>query len=183
VGGSDFGEGGEDEIALKHAGMGDLQGGRVDGFVSVEKNVEIDEARSFGEGLLAAHFGFDATEGGEELRRSQIGLRFEDRVEKPGLVEVVDRLGFVDAREFRDVNRGLRHAADGFAEIGLAIADVGAEREVNGGHVWLLYARPPAEKTKQGVGLGEFEGEGNGEEDDAVETEDENSAKDMAEGT
>ena len=33
----------------------------------VEKDVEVDEARTFGEGFLAAHLRFDVAEGGEEL--------------------------------------------------------------------------------------------------------------------
>lgn len=58
--GRDFGEGGEDEIAQEHARVRNLKSGRVDGFVGVEKNVEIDEAGPLGEGFFATHFGFDA---------------------------------------------------------------------------------------------------------------------------
>jgi hypothetical protein len=54
-----FGQGYEDEIALQHARMRDLQFGRVDGRLVVKKNVEVDQARPFGEGFLATHPGFD----------------------------------------------------------------------------------------------------------------------------
>lgn len=137
----DLGERSEDEIALEHAGMGDLQVRRVDGFVGVEEDVQIDQPRTFGKGLLAAHFGLDAAKSGEKLRGGKIGLRFEDGVEEPSLVEVVDGLGFVDTRELGDVNRGLCETADGFTEIALAIADVRTKREIDRGHEWLLYAR------------------------------------------
>lgn len=110
-------------------------------------------------------------------------MRFEDRVEEPGLIEVVDGLGFVDAGEFGDVDGGLGEPADGFAEVGLTVADVGAEREVDGGHVWLLYACATAEKAEHGMGFGDFESEGDREEDDAVEAEDEDGEGDVAERT
>jgi len=92
-----FGQGREHEIALQHAWMRDLQVRRVNGVSGVKQNIEIDEARAFGEGLLAAHVRFDLAKRGEELRGGQFGLRFDDGVQKPGLVEVIDRLRFVNA--------------------------------------------------------------------------------------
>ena len=56
-----FGERDEHEIALEHTRMWDLEFRRVDGGVIVEKNVEVDETRPFGESFLAAHVGFDVT--------------------------------------------------------------------------------------------------------------------------
>jgi len=98
--GSDFGQGCEDEIAQEHARMGNLEVGRIDDVVAVEKDVEIDEARAFGEGFFAAHLRFDVAEGSEELRSREVSLRFEDGVKEPGLVKVIDGFGFVDAGEF-----------------------------------------------------------------------------------
>lgn len=53
--GSDFGERDENEVAQQHAGMRDFEFGSGDGVVTVEKDVEIDEARTFGECFFAAH--------------------------------------------------------------------------------------------------------------------------------
>lgn len=49
----------ENEIALQHARVRDLEVWRFDGRVVIKKNVEVDQARSFGEGFLASHPGFD----------------------------------------------------------------------------------------------------------------------------
>lgn len=133
-GGGDFGERCEDELALEHAGMRNLQVRGVDGVIAIEEDVEIDKAWAFGERLLASHLRFDVAEGGEELRGGEVGLGFEDGVEEPGLVEIIDGLGFVDGRELYDVDAGLGKKANGFAKIGFAVADVSAESEIGRGH-------------------------------------------------
>jgi len=117
-----FGQGYEDEIALQHARMRDLQFGRVDGRLVVKKNVEVDQARAFREGFLATHTGFDLTQCPQERRGCQVGLRRQHRIEEPGLVEIIDGLRFVQAGSLKHPDRGTVQAADGFAEIFLAFA-------------------------------------------------------------
>ena len=58
----DFHERSEDEAALQHAGMRHLKFGSGDGVMAVEKDVQIDQARTFGERLFAAHGRFDGAE-------------------------------------------------------------------------------------------------------------------------
>ena len=178
--GGDFGEGTEHEIALQHTGMRDLQIGSVDGLVGVEQDVQVDEARTLGKGFLAAHGRFDAPKRGEKLRGRKMGLGEKDGVEEPGLVEVLDGFGFVEARKLCDLNGGLRHAADGFAEMGLAVADIGTECKVDRGHVRLLYACAAPQEAEQGAGLGNLEHQGEGEEHDTVKAEDHNGEDDVA---
>jgi len=96
-GGSDFGQRNKDESAIEHTRMWDLEIRRVDGFTAVEENVEVEEARTFGEGLLAAHLRFDKTKGAKEIEGVEFGLRFEDGVEEPILIEVIEGFGFVNA--------------------------------------------------------------------------------------
>src|SRR5271157_4516629 len=135
--GSDFSQGSKDEAAIQHAGMGDLQLGSGDGFVVVEEDVEINEARAFGEGFLAAHGGFDGVELLQEIERGQNSLRFEGGVEEPGLFEIINGLGFVDAGNFQDADAGIFEKTNGFAKVVIAIADVGSQRDVDGGHAEL----------------------------------------------
>jgi hypothetical protein len=79
------------------------------------------------------------------------------------------------------VNGGLGEETNGLAKICLAVINVGAEGKVDSGHIgFLLYADATTEETEHGVGFGEFQGEGDSKEDDAVEGEDENGEKDGA---
>jgi len=122
----DFGERYEDEIALEHTRMRDLEVRRFDGCVAVKKNVEIDKAWALGEGFLAAHPGFDLPQCAEECRGREIGLCFEDGVEEPGLVEIIDRFGFVDAGNREHLDRSVLQVASRFPQILCAVANVGA---------------------------------------------------------
>ena len=152
-----LGERREDEVSLEHARMGDLEIGCGDDFVSVKEDVEVDQARAFGERFLAAHLRFDFAERSEKLNSRKIGLRLEDGVEEPRLVEIIDRLGFVDAGKFCDVDTGFSEETNGFAQVFLAVANVGAEREVDGDHIQrLFYANAAAKHTEHGVGFGQF---------------------------
>lgn len=119
--------------------MRDLQLRCVDGRVVVEKNIEVDQAWALGEGFLAAHLGFYFPQGAEQCRGRKTGLCFEDGVEEPGLVEIVDGLRFVDAGSLEHLDRGMVQAPEGFAEIFLAFPDVGPEGKIDGGHAQFLF--------------------------------------------
>jgi len=93
----------KDEIALEHAGVRNLELRRIDGGIAIEKNVQVDQARPLGEGFLAAHLQFDAAQNAEKFRGWELRIRFQDGVEKPGLIEIVDRLGFKEAGYFRHI--------------------------------------------------------------------------------
>jgi len=130
----DFGQRGQDEVALKHARVRDLQVRLLDRAVGVKKDVEVDEAGAFGERLVAAHVGFDLAEGGEEFVGRKTGFGTESGIEEPGLVEVVDGLGFVEARDSFDADGMAVEELDGFAEVVGSVANVGAKGDVHGGH-------------------------------------------------
>ncbi len=66
--------------------------------IAEEKDVDVEEARAFGESFSAAKLGLDGAEGMQELDGLRIGFTFDDAIEEPGLVEVIDRLGFVEGR-------------------------------------------------------------------------------------
>jgi hypothetical protein len=132
--GGDFGEGDQDEVALEHPGMGNLESGLVDDEIVVQKDVEINEARAFGDRFVVAHVRFNAAKGGEQLGRREIGLRFERGVKEPRLVEVIDGFSFVEGRKFDDCDGGVFKELQSAAKIGFAVAEIGAEGEIDGGH-------------------------------------------------
>ena len=124
--GGDFGEGSEHEIALQHTGVRNLQVGSLDGLVGVEQDVQVDEARTLGKGFLAAHGRFDAPKRGEKFGGRKMGLGEKDGVEEPGLVEIIDRFGFVDAGNREHLDRSVLQVASRFPQILCAVANVGA---------------------------------------------------------
>jgi len=130
----DFGKGSKDKIALQHARVRDLKRRCVDHGVAVEEDVEVDEARPVGEGLAAAHAGFDSAESGEEFFRRESGAGFQGSVEEPRLVQITDGFRLVKTGEPRDGEAGVFEKLNGSAEIGFAVADVRAESDVDRGH-------------------------------------------------
>ena len=58
----------------------------------------------------------------------------EHGIEKPGLVEIIDGLGFVNAGKPEHMDAGFGEEADGLAQVFLAIANVGAERQIDSSH-------------------------------------------------
>jgi len=59
---------------------------------------------------------------------------FKNRVQEPLLIEVVHRLGFVNAGDAPDVHAGFRKQTKRLKEVGCAFADVCAECDVHGDH-------------------------------------------------
>ena len=138
--------------------MRNLQVWLVEGGVVVEQDIQVDEARALRKGLVAAHVGFDLPESGQELMRRKSGFRTEGGVEEPGLIEVVDGFGFVEARDFFDANGVAVEEMDGFAEVVGAVADVGAEGDVDDGH-WSYFRAEEGWRGRQArimIGRAEF---------------------------
>ena len=80
--------------------MRDLQFGSVERQIAEEKDVYIEEARTFGEVFFAAELRFDGAKGAEKFDGLRVGGAFDDAIEEPRLVEIIDRLGFVQGRNF-----------------------------------------------------------------------------------
>ena len=150
--GGDFGQRGENEVPLEHARVRNLQLGLVDGDVVVEENVEIDEAGAFRKRLAAAHVGFDLAEGGKEFAGGEKGFGKHGGVEEPGLVKVVDRFGLIEGGDSLDANGVAVEKMHRFAEVLCAIADIGAERDVGGGH-WGYFRAERCTGIVTGLGL------------------------------
>jgi hypothetical protein len=58
----DFGERSENEIARQHSGMWYLQFGSIARLIAEKKNVDVENARTFGESFLAAELRFNSAE-------------------------------------------------------------------------------------------------------------------------
>lgn len=104
--------------------MGDLQRGRIDGLLAVEKNVQVDFARASGELFFAAHLRFDGLEDSQECGCFQLCFRFHHTVQKPRLIEIIHRFGFIKRGHLFDVQVVAMKRRDCCAEIGVAVADV-----------------------------------------------------------
>ena len=94
----------------------------VDGFVAVKEDVDIEKARALGKGFLAAELVFDAAEGKEEVPRWRSALAFYDAVEKPGLVEIIDRLSLVEGGNFGRMEICGGQGGDGCDKVAFAAA-------------------------------------------------------------
>ena len=94
--GRDFGEWSKYESSLQHSWMGNLQLRSVYRQVSVEKDIDVEKARSFRKSFLTAERGFKLAKIAEELERRGLGLSPDDTVEKPWLVEMIYGLGFIE---------------------------------------------------------------------------------------
>jgi hypothetical protein len=118
----DFGERRQNEFAFEYSRMRDLQFGSNDRLIAEEKDVDVEDARAFGESFSAAKLGLDGAEGMQELDGLRIGFTFDDAIEEPGLVEVIDRLGFVEGRNFMHMKICRGQHGDGGAQVRGTIA-------------------------------------------------------------
>ena len=129
----DFGEGNQHELALEHAWVGNLQFRRGDRLIAIYKDIDVEEAGAFGESFFAAEVVFDGAEGVEEREWREVCFGLNRAIEEPRLVEVVHGGGFVEGGEFLRLNASDGQGGDGGLQVGGAVAEVGAEGEVDGG--------------------------------------------------
>src|SRR5882724_8431605 len=129
----ELGERQQDEAALVHLGVRDLQRAFGDGLIVEQQDIEIYDARAPALALdaLASHRRLDGLGALQEIVGLELGLELEDTVDEPRL-RVAVRLAFVERRRFDDARRGeggellLR-----LAKVGLAIAEIRAESDVD----------------------------------------------------
>ena len=133
----DVGEGDAHEGAREQAGVRDDQLGRlVDDRVVVQQEVDIDDA---GSGRLsrrahAAERALDVEAQIEEDAGGQVRLDACDRVQIRRLRIRRHRVGLVERRPRGDAHPGRRERVERPLDGRAAVAQVGAEAEVRGGH-------------------------------------------------
>jgi hypothetical protein len=125
------GERGEHESALGHPRMRYLETRRADHGAGVEQDIDIDRARPFSHGADPAEFALYLAGAGEQLHREECGLRFRHQVEEPALLDVIDGLCLIDRGSAENAKAGRGKPVEGGSQISLAVADVGAETEIN----------------------------------------------------
>jgi hypothetical protein len=106
--GSDFGEGYEDEGALREAGMRNFEAGLREDEVGVEENVEVEGARAVGDSgrAITTEETLDEKEGCEEGARSQRGIKGDDSIEEAGLIGEADGGGGIQRGTRGDASDG-----------------------------------------------------------------------------
>ena len=91
------------------------------------KDVDVDVARAFIDGSLAAHFRLDLLRSIEELEGEMFCAGFDDHVEEMGLIEDISGGGFDDGATADGFDLFGAEALDSFVEESLAVAEIGAE--------------------------------------------------------
>ena len=89
----------EDEAAAVHLRMGNGQVGRVENYISVQQNIDIDNSGPFGLDPLASHLQFYSKQFRHELLGDKGGGERKGTVQEPRLFGEVDGLSFVDGRD------------------------------------------------------------------------------------
>ena len=129
--GGDFGERDEDKAALGEARMRDDEVAGADDGAGVEEDVNVEGARAVVKAQAAAELVFDGLSGVEKLQRKKKSFGGNAAVEKPRLRSEADWLGGVKRRAADDADAGRVEEFESAGEVSLAVAEVGAEREVD----------------------------------------------------
>jgi hypothetical protein len=137
--GRNFGEGYEDEGALREAGMRNFKAGLGEDEVAIEEDVEVEGAGAVGNGggAVTTEETLDEKEGGEKGARSERGVKGEDGIEETGLICEADGGGGIQRGTRSDASDG-REVREGRGERGVWMTGragkVGAEGYVGKGH-------------------------------------------------
>ncbi len=134
-----FRERNQDEGAIRQAGVGNLEAGRMDDLVSVEEDVEIEGAGAIrdGRGAVTPEFALDAEELIEKFACGQVRFEGEDGIEETRLIGEADGDCGVERRARGDTAEGCQ-AIGGGGQRGFwwtgGSGNVGAEGYVGGRH-------------------------------------------------
>lgn len=129
--GSKFGQGNEDEAALRQARMRNFHPRRVNHRSFVEKNIEVDDPGPARDQLLAAEIAFDRLQLFKQLARRERSLRFDNAIQKPGLREKIDRLSLVYGGAAQNSHANFRQGFDRVFQIRGAIVKIRPEGKIN----------------------------------------------------
>jgi len=121
----------EDEGALVQARVGEGQPGDAEDEVIVKEDVHVNQARAPAYGCHAAEISLEVFEMFEEGGRLQVRFGAHDHVQEGGLVGDAPGRGLVNGRRTTKDDGG-RQSSQGRVQIGKAVAEVGAEGEVDG---------------------------------------------------
>lgn len=92
----EFGQGLQDEAALRQARVWNFQAACRDNRVAVEQDIHVDDARAVGMRRDPSKSQLDRAQVGEELLGGQAGFDLDHLIQEPILVDEIARLGFVN---------------------------------------------------------------------------------------
>jgi hypothetical protein len=127
--GGDLLKGLEDEAALEHPGMGDLELRKVHDLVPVEKDVEIQGTGSILLRARAPEKGLDLGDRGKESRGRQGGPHLRGTVQVLPLGRASDGLGLDEVRDADHFHALRREELQAAGDVLPAVAEIGAEPE------------------------------------------------------
>lgn len=127
----DLGQRLQHEPALVHGGMRDCKMRRADDGIAKQQNVNVDIARALGLDAPASHLPLDGHNFRQEEFRHQLGAQSDGAIQEPGLRGKLNRLGFEEGGDGGHLTE-FAELADRGAEVGLAIADIRTQREIDG---------------------------------------------------
>ena len=116
----------EDEGALVQARMRDGGLGCFEDEIIIKQNIHVNYSRPPADGRRATQFLFDAFQGCQQRRRFQVRFSFNDHVEEGRLVGEAPGRRLVNGGRLTN-DDGRRQGRDGRAQVGGAVAEIGAE--------------------------------------------------------
>lgn len=119
----DFRQGRQHKSSILHCGMRNGQLRRVNDGIVGQQNVDIDVAWTFLLRSLATHRFLESEKRVQQLWRGPIRIESNSAIEKPRLLDHLDRFGFVERRYSRDLAQ-LRESLNRPSQVGLAISQV-----------------------------------------------------------
>ena len=131
--GRNFSERNENKRALMDERMGNGEVGCFQDQIVEVKDIDVDRAWAFVNGLAAAHRAFDALCRAEEFGDEELRARLDDHIEEFRLIEDVGGLSFDDAAPADDLDMFKVEESDGLFERSFPVAEIGAESEVDSG--------------------------------------------------
>jgi len=143
--GSDFGEGYENESALRKPGMRNFEAGLRKDEIAVKENVEVEGAGAVGDrgGAITTEKALDEKECGKEGARSERSVKDDNGIKEAGLICEADGGSGIERRTRGDASDG-RKLRKGSGERGVGMAGeagkVAAESDVGEGHAGMRVA-------------------------------------------
>ena len=106
--------------------MRDLQVWRVDHFIAIKNQIEIQRARRARTKTLASAFALDLQQGAKNIVRPERCPPDDRAVQKARLRLDANRVGLVEAGR-HDIGQNVLQSSDGEVDVRLSIADVAAD--------------------------------------------------------
>lgn len=138
--GVDLGERTHNEVALTEPRVGDGERGGVDGEVSVENDVEVDDAvgvTAVGVAVMrltAAYFPLDSLRFSQEFERTELGFEACAGVDEPVVGVEPPRFGLYAVAEPEIARRQQSQPFGCAADVMLAVAEVASNVDMNSRH-------------------------------------------------